>query len=115
MRALGGPAGIDGIVEGMLQRALSDPRLLPFFGDADLPNLRTQLKAQFCRLSGGPCVYEGANMRKAHAGLDLRAADFNALVEVLQDTMAARGIPFAVQNRFLAQLAPFHRDVVNTR
>jgi hemoglobin len=40
---------------------------------------------------------------------------FNALVEVLQVSMDARGIPFRHQNQLLALLAPMHRDVVNTR
>ena len=38
----------------------------------------------------------------------------NALVEVLQDTMDAQGIPFRDQNRLLARLAPMHREIINT-
>ena len=29
--------------------------------------------------------------------------------------MDQQGIPFTVQNRLLARLAPMHRDIVNTR
>jgi hemoglobin len=42
-------------------------------------------------------------------------AHFNALVEVLQQTMAVRGIPFQRQNQMLALLAPMYRDMVTTR
>jgi len=50
-----------------------------------------------------------------HADLTIDQADFNALVEVLQDAMDAQGIPFAQQNRLLALLAPMHREIVTVR
>jgi hemoglobin len=53
-------------------------------------------------------------MKKAHSGFDINRSHFNALVEVLQLSMDARGIPFRVQNRLLARLAPMHREIVNT-
>ena len=52
-------------------------------------------------------------MKKAHAGVDITRTDFNALVEVLQQSMDARGISFSTQNRLLAKLAPMHRAIVN--
>jgi len=42
----------------------------------------------------------------------VRRADFNALVELLQVTMDARGVPVRAQNRLLALLAPMHRDII---
>jgi hemoglobin len=54
-------------------------------------------------------------MKTAHADLDIRKGDFNALVEVLQQAMDARGIPFRAQNQLLAQLAHMHRDVITVR
>ena len=44
---------------------------------------------------------------------DAVSGGFNALVEVLQASMAAQGVPFATQNRLLARLAPMHREIVN--
>ena len=79
------------------------------------PNLAKSLSDQLCQLSGGPCVYKGPDMKTAHADRDTTRAQFNALVEVLQVSMDARGIPFTRQNQLLALLAPMHRDVVNTR
>jgi hemoglobin len=51
-------------------------------------------------------------MKDAHADLKITRADFNALVEVLQQAMDARSIPFTRQNQLLALLAPMHRDIV---
>ncbi len=54
-------------------------------------------------------------MKTAHADRDTTRAQFNALVEVLQQSMDARGIPFTRQNQMLALLAPMHRDVITVR
>ena len=51
-------------------------------------------------------------MAQSHRDLEINRADFNRLVEVLQDTMTARGIAFSTQNQMLALLAPMHRDVI---
>jgi hemoglobin len=70
---------------------------------------------QFCQVMGGPCIYKGADMKSSHANLDITKADFNALVEVLQHTMDAQGIPFREQNKLLARLAPMHRDTITVK
>jgi hemoglobin len=69
---------------------------------------------QFCEVSGGPCKRKGPDMKKAHSGMDITKSNFNALVEVLQQAMEAQGIAFTTQNKLLAQLAPMHRDIINT-
>ena len=71
------------------------------------------LGQQFCVVSGGGCVYTGLPMKLAHQDIDVSKGDFNALVEVLQASMDAQGVPFATQNQLLARLAPMHRDIVN--
>lgn len=109
---LGGQEGIDAIVAGLVERITRNPRIAHHFEFADLDHLQQRLSEQFCELSGGPCVYGGEPMDLAHAGLDIRRDEFNALVEDLQLAMGARGVPFATQNRLLALLAPMHRDVV---
>jgi hemoglobin len=44
--------------------------------------------------------------------LKVNRAQFNALVENLQDAMAKNDVPSRTQNRLLALLAPMHRDIV---
>ena len=77
--------------------------------------LQEQLVDKFCLVSGGPCKYQGADMKSAHAGMEINKAQFNALVEVLQVAMDARNIPFATQTQLLARLAPMHRDVITAK
>ena len=111
-RALGDQAGVASLMTDFVTRLKRDTRTEIFFRQTRVDGLAEALTDQVCVLAGGPCKYEGATMAKAHADLAIGRADFNALVEVLQDTMDERGIPFATQNRLLALLAPMHRDIV---
>lgn len=111
-QALGGTEGIGRIVGGMVDRAYADPRIQQKFDGVNRNFLKGSLVNQFCKLSGGTCVYEGETMKNSHAHLALDKADFNALVEDLQASMDEQGVPFTVQNRLLALLAPMHRDII---
>lgn len=111
-QAFGQKAGIQRLMEDFVPRLKADPRIGSFFKEVNTKHLVTQLTDQLCLVSGGPCAYEGVPMKQAHAELGIAKKDFNALVELLQDSMDAKGIPFAAQNRMLARLAPMHRDIV---
>lgn len=111
-QAWGGRAGIRAVMDDFFTRLQADPRTGPFFKDSKRAHLVEQLTEQLCQEAGGPCVYQGPPMQLVHQDLDIRRRDFNALVEVLQQSMDAQGIPFAAQNGMLARLAPMHRDIV---
>jgi hemoglobin len=109
---MGGKAGMDQIVDASVDRYLADPRIKDVFSESNIDRIRAELKDQFCMIANGPCAYTGHSMEATHKGLHLTNANFNALVEDLQDAMQACGIGFATQNRFLARLAPMQRQVV---
>ena len=113
--ALGEKPGLVRLVDDFMVRLMADARTKPHFKDSKLDHVKQQLVDQFCQVSGGPCVYKGADMKSAHANLEISKGDFNALVEVLQDAMAAQSIPFRAQNQLLAQLAHMHRDVITQK
>jgi hemoglobin len=112
-RALGARPGLERLVEDLWQRLLADAHMQPFFNDLDAAQFKRRLADQLCEVAGGPCRYDGPDMKKAHSGVDITRRDFNALVELLQQSMQAQGLPFGVQNRLLARLAPMHREVIN--
>lgn len=114
-QAWGGKPGIRAVMDDFVPRLKADPRIGRFFAEVSSRHLAEQLTEQLCQLAGGPCRYEGGDMRAVHEGMGVRAADFNALVEQLQAAMRARGIAFADQNRMLALLAPMHREIVEPR
>ena len=114
-RALGEKPGLVTLMDDFMTRLLADARTAPHFKPANQQRVKEQLVDQICVVSGGPCVYKGADMKSSHANLEITRADFNALVEVLQQTMDARGIAFGTQNQLLARLAPMHRDTITVR
>lgn len=114
-KAFGEKAGLVSLMDDFMVRLLADPRTGPHFKPSNQQRVKDQLVDQLCQLSGGPCVYKGADMKSAHANLDIKKSDFNALVEVLQQSMDAKGIPFRTQNQMLALLAPMHRDTITVR
>jgi hemoglobin len=114
LQAFGERTGLGALATDFVARLAQDPRTAPFFAKANAPELATKLADQFCVVLGGPCQYQGADMKTAHDGMEIRKSDFNALVEVLQQSMDARSVPFTAQNRLLARLAPMHRAIIET-
>ena len=111
-QALGQKDGIRLLMDDLVDRLRADKAIGPMFKNIKAAYLKEQLTDQLCRVSGGPCAYEGEEMKKSHADLKIGTGEFNLLVELLQDSMNARDIPFAIQNRLLARLAPMHRDII---
>ena len=111
-KAFGEKAGLVALMDDFMIRLLADARTGPHFKPSNQQRVKEQLVDQLCSLSGGPCAYKGADMKSSHANLDIKKSDFNALVEVLQASMDAKGIPFRKQGEMLALLAPMHRDIV---
>ena len=114
-KAFGEKPGLVLLMDDFMTRLLADPRTGPHFRPTNQQHIKEQLVEQFCALGGGPCVYKGADMKSSHANLDISKSDFHALVEVLQQSMDAKGIAFSQQNRMLALLAPMHRDIITPR
>lgn len=110
--ALGGTAGITAVYEQFVTRVKADPRIGHQFKDVRSSHLVKQLSTFTCVTLQGPCSYDGETMKKSHAELGITRADFNALVEVLQDALDAQAVPFPVQRALLARLAPMHRDII---
>lgn len=114
-QAFGEKTGLVRLMDDFVPRLQADKRTATAFKDANVVNLKAMLVDQICLVSGGPCVYKGADMKSAHSSMDITKTDFNALVEVLQQSMDAQGIPFRSQNQLLAKLAPMHRDVITVK
>ncbi|MEQ1819065.1 MAG: group 1 truncated hemoglobin [Terricaulis sp.] len=112
LEAFHGREGIERIANRTVDLALADEDLGPIFRPFDMVRLRRTLNEQFCYLLGGGCSYTGRDMRTAHANMGVDTRYFNRLVVHLRTAMREEGVPFAMQNRFLALLAPMHGDVV---
>jgi hemoglobin len=110
-KQFGEEAGLVALMDLFMSKLVADPRTRRFFENSDQASVKKHLVEQFCVILGGPCTYTGRDMRTAHKGFDIGRDNFNGLVELLQQSMTERGIPFRAQNKLLAKLAPMHRDI----
>ncbi|WP_159714016.1 group I truncated hemoglobin [Sphingomonas sp. AX6] len=111
-RAFGGQDGIRRIVDRFVAVNFADDRIGEIFANHDQVRLKRTLFEQFCFILNAGCTYTGRDMRSSHKDMGVQQGDMNRLVENLQSAMAAEGVPFAAQNRFLSKLAPMRGDVV---
>ena len=109
---LGGEAGVDRIVAGLLWEIGEDSDTRALFVDTDIERFRNKLAEQLCAVADGPCVYSGDSMRETHRHLQVTSAQFNRLVSSLIRVMEQEQIPVGAQNALLQRLAAMHGDIV---
>jgi hemoglobin len=115
LQAFGGKEGLTQLMDDFVTRMKTDPRIGSQFKDTNVAEFKIKLRDQLCVVLNGPCEYKGADMKTAHEQLDITKTHFNALVELLQASMDAKGVAFSAQNALLAKLAPMHREVITVR
>jgi hemoglobin len=112
---LGGAAKLNATVEEFVDIILEDKRINFAFAQADLRIFKERLYTQLCALAGGPCDYEGRDMKTAHEKLAVNNAQFNALAEDLYKAMERAGVNYRAQNKLMALLAPMQKDIVQKK
>jgi hemoglobin len=111
-KQLGGYDAIAAVSSDFIVRLATDPKLSRFFvGLNDTHKaLVTQRVVEFlCAKTGGPCIYTGADMKVAHAGLKITNDDWNAMLADFAQTAAKFNIPTDLQKQigdFFATLKP---------
>jgi hemoglobin len=112
---LGGAAKLNATVEEFVDIMLEDKRINFAFAQADLRIFKERLYTQLCALAGGPCDYEGRDMKAAHEKLAIDNAQFNALAEDMYKAMERAGVNYRAQNKLMALLAPMQKDIVRKK
>ena len=114
---LGGKKAITAVVDEFVGRVAADSRINGFFKQTAsdpkrLAKFKMNLVDQICQASGGPCKYKGKDMKSAHAGMGIGAADFNALVEDLVGALDKFKVGGQEKNELLGALGPMQKDIV---
>jgi hemoglobin len=112
---LGGKDAISAVVDTFVANVAADTRINAMFANADIPNLKAKLVDQICQATGGPCTYTGKNMKDAHTGMNIKEADFTALVEDLKKALAQYNVPEKEQSELLGALATMKGDIVTAK
>ena len=105
---LGGSAAISAAVDEAIKVSQADPRLAGRVTGTCAPRLKEQL----CAASGGPCTYTGRDMKSAHNGQDITAAEFVVVADNLARVLDALHVPTAEKNEVVALVAPLRSQIV---
>lgn len=132
---LGGQDGIDAIVNDFVSRVLADPRVnferkgvqtggflkigqTSAEWNANAGSIATlkQHMAQFLALStGGPTIYEGKDMKAAHANMKITNAEFDASVGDLKMSLDKLNVPSDEQKELLAIIESTRPQIASER
>ena len=109
---IGGEAKLRAAAHEFVLVILADDRINFTFAETDLKKFEQLIYEQLCNLTNGGCKYTGRDMYTAHAKLNINNAEFNALAEDLYEAFDRVHVPYRLQNKVVALLAPMQRDVV---
>ncbi len=109
---LGKQEAIAAVVHQFVVNTTSDDKIKDRFFNVDAANLEKLLVEFVCKAAGGPCNYEGRDMRTTHASMDLTGEEFDALVGDLVAALDKFNVPAKEKNEVLGALGPLKPDIV---
>lgn len=109
---LGGTPAITAVVDDFVANVAADSRINGRFAGTNIPRLKTLLVDQVCEATGGPCKYQGRDMKSAHAGMGITNAEFNALVEDLVKSLDTFRVPPEEKGELLNALDSLRPQIV---
>ena len=109
---LGGKPAITAVVDQFVANVAADGRINARFATTDIPKLKGHLIDQVCQATGGPCRYQGRDMKGTHLGMQISSADFGALVQDLVAALDKFNVPAGEKGELLGLLGPMKKDIV---
>ncbi len=109
---LGGKPAITAVVDQFVANVAADGRINTRFATTDIPKLKGHLIDQVCQATGGPCRYQGRDMKATHLGMQISSADFGALVQDLVAALDKFNVPAGEKGELLGLLGPMKKDIV---
>ncbi|HEY0936886.1 MAG TPA: group 1 truncated hemoglobin [Trebonia sp.] len=111
--AIGGESALVWVMDDFYVRVLADPDLSGIFAGTSMPKLKGRQVAFLAAALGGPDLYRGNSMRKAHAGRRISQADFDRVAVHLAAALAAAGVPAGTVRQVVETIAPLAADIVS--
>ena len=109
---LGGKSSISAVVDQFVANVAADTRINGRFATTDIRKLKGHLVDQICTAAGGPCTYNGRDMKTTHPGMKISNGDFGALVEDLVKSLDTFKVPGREKGELLDLLGPMKKDIV---
>ncbi|KAL4496037.1 hypothetical protein ABPG72_015459 [Tetrahymena utriculariae] len=108
---LGGKENIAAAVSKFYDKVLKDDRVKHFFKNTDMKHQVKQQTNFLCFAFGGPNNYVGKNMKDGHKGMNIDDSQFNAIVELLAQTLTEMGVPQDAIGEIANICEPLRKDV----
>ncbi|HEX6471427.1 MAG TPA: group 1 truncated hemoglobin [Streptosporangiaceae bacterium] len=112
--SIGGEEALAAVVDDLYERILADRHLAGFFAGAQMARLKGRQIEFFGQALGGPMVYTGASIRRAHQGLGIEMEHFALVAGYLGDSLRAAGVPEGTISEIIGIVAPLADDIVSS-
>ena len=110
---VGGHAAVQAVVDRLYERLPDDPVVGPFFANSDIDWLKDQQVRFFSQALGGPAKYAGADMKKAHADLQIGPGDFDIVGQHLDDVLRELSVPIAIHQQIMGLVGSLKSEIVD--
>lgn len=107
----GGPA-VSAVVDRFYELVLNDSQLAPYFVDTQMQNLKRHQVLLISHLLSGPAEYDGKDLKRAHAGMNIGEDDFGRVVVHLVSALNEAQVPDEVIERLGGALGAAKADIV---
>ncbi|MDO8795182.1 MAG: methyl-accepting chemotaxis protein [Vicinamibacterales bacterium] len=111
---IGGIPAIKATVDLFYEKVLADPELKPFFAGTNLAWLKGRQSAFFAQALGGPALYKGKDMKRAHEKLSIAREHFDLVAGHLVASLTELKVPALLVDEVIAAVAPLAGQIVNT-
>ena len=112
-RSIGGAEAVEAVVDDFYERVVADDQLAPYFEGMDMDALRTHQVQFISAVAGGPVEYTGADMREAHAHMDIDEADFDRVGQYLQSALEENGVADEHVETIMAEVVALKQPVLS--
>lgn len=107
----GGFGTVSRIVMAFYEKALDSDQIGGHFEAVDMPRLIDHQTKFISSLLGGPASFSDERLRKVHAHLNLDHTDFDAMTELLRETLLEFGFESQDVNSVIAEIES-HRPAI---
>jgi len=112
---VGGYDALAAVVDDFIGRLVADKRFEKFFvghSEDSLKRIRQHILDQFCAATGGPCIYNGRDMKTTHKGLGITEADWDAAAKHLAASLDKFKVPEKEKGEILGFVTGLKKDIV---
>ncbi len=109
---LGGKAAITAVVDEFVNRTVADSRVNGRFAFTDAKKFKALNVDFVCQATGGPCQYQGKDMKTTHAGMRISNAEFDIVAGHLAATLRKFKVPRREREELLAIIGSLRKDIV---